>query len=59
MPTSALEDDVNDDPLDEVLNDLRQLASAHPRARSVLVRLLRSVRDAITDLLADNPPDDA
>lgn len=54
----CLEDDVNEDPLDDVLAELRELAQTHPRARSVLIRLLRSVRDAITDLLTANPPDD-
>ena len=43
------------DPLDDVLDDLRQLAQDHPRARSVMLRLLRAVRDAITDLLTDDP----
>ena len=45
-----------DDALDDVLDDLRELATAHPRARSVMLRLLRAVRDAITDLLTDDPP---
>jgi hypothetical protein len=43
-----------DDALADVLDDLRQLAQDHPRARSVMIRLLRSVRDAITDLLNDD-----
>jgi hypothetical protein len=47
-------DDVNEDALAEVLAELAQLATDHPRARSVLIRLLRSVRDAITDLLEDD-----
>lgn len=43
------------DPLDDILADLAQLAADHPRARSVMLRLLRAVRDAITDLLTDDP----
>ena len=47
---------MSEDALTEVLNDLAQLAEDHPRARSVLIRILRSVRDALTDLL--EPADD-
>jgi|WetSurMetagenome_2_1015567.scaffolds.fasta_scaffold10577_9 hypothetical protein len=37
---------------------MRQYAEDHPRARSVMLRLLRAVRDAVSDLLEDDPPAD-
>ena len=43
---------MSEDALADVLADLAQLAEDHPRARSVMVRLLRSVRDALADLLS-------
>lgn len=37
------------DPFESVLDDLRELVRQHPEVKSLLLRLLRAVRDAVAD----------
>lgn len=37
------------DAFEQVLDDLRELAVKHPEIKSLLLRLLRAVRDAVAD----------
>jgi hypothetical protein len=39
------------DPFESVLDDLRELAVKHPEVKSLLLRLLRAVRDAVADFV--------
>jgi hypothetical protein len=37
------------DAFEQVLDDLRELVRQHPEVKSLLLRLLRAVRDAVAD----------
>ena len=38
------------DPFESVLDDLRELAVKHPEVKSMLLRMLRAVRDLFADI---------
>ena len=51
----CLEDDMSEDPLDEVLAEPAAELEPDPQAGSVLLRLWRLLRDAIGYILSDEP----
>jgi hypothetical protein len=41
------------DAFESVLDDLRELARQHPEVKSMLLRLLRAMRDVMRDAVSD------